>query len=76
MNLVGLNQVKTMLTGDIINEIEWPRFLPDWDGTALEDVKPFNPGMPKHLLGIMKFFFWSRKIRLYSVFGFSFRVRN
>ena len=48
MNLVGLNQqVKTMLTGDIINEIEYGQdFSPDWDGTALEDVKPFNPGMP------------------------------
>ena len=48
MNLVGLNQqVKTLLTGDIINEIEYGQdFSPDWDGTALEDVKPFNPGMP------------------------------
>jgi len=48
MNLVGLNQqVKTMLTGDIINEVEYGQdFSPDWDGTALEDVKPFNPGMP------------------------------
>ena len=48
MNLVGLNQqVKTLLTGDIINEIEYGQdFTPDWDGTALEDVKPFNPGMP------------------------------
>ena len=48
MNLVGLNQqVKTMLTGDIINEIKYGQdFSPDWDGTALEDVKPFNPGMP------------------------------
>ena len=48
MNLVGLNQqVKTLLTGDIIDEIEYGQdFSPDWDGTALEDVKPFNPGMP------------------------------
>ena len=56
MNLVGLNQqVKTLLTGDIINEIEYGQdFLPDWDGTALEDVKPFNPECLQHLLGIMK----------------------
>ena len=37
----------TLLTGDIINEIEYGQdFSPDWDGTVLEDVKPSNPGMP------------------------------
>lgn len=48
MNLVGFaEQQTTLLTGDILNENEFgPAFSPDWDGTALEDLKPQNPGLP------------------------------
>lgn len=48
MNLVGLRQQQTTLvTGDIVNENTYgPDFNPDWDGTALDDTKPFNPGLP------------------------------
>lgn len=48
MNLVGLNrQQTTLITGDIENEATYGSdFNPDWDGTALEDSKPINPGSP------------------------------
>lgn len=48
MNLVGLNrQVKTLLEGDIEDEATYGEdFIPDWDGTPLEDAKPSNPGLP------------------------------
>jgi exonuclease III len=39
MNFVGLSQqLKTLLTGDIVNESQYgANFQPDWDGTALSD---------------------------------------
>ncbi len=48
MNLVGLaRQQTTLITGDIDNEASYGNdFNPDWDGTALEDSKPLNPGSP------------------------------
>lgn len=48
MNLVGLAQQQTtLITGDIVNEASFGSdFDPDWDGTALEDLKPQNPGLP------------------------------
>ncbi len=48
MNLVGLNrQQTTLITGDIANEGTYGAdFNPDWDGTALDDAKPINPGSP------------------------------
>tara|TARA_R110000868_G_scaffold235273_6_gene489087 strand:+ start:34947 stop:36698 length:1752 start_codon:yes stop_codon:yes gene_type:complete len=48
MNLVGLvQQQTTLITGDIVNEASFGSdFDPDWDGTALEDLKPQNPGLP------------------------------
>ncbi len=48
MNLVGLSrQQTTLITGDIANEGSYgPDFNPDWDGSALEDAKPINPGLP------------------------------
>lgn len=48
MNLVGFaRQQTTLLTGDIDNEQSYGSdFNPDWDGTALEDSKPLNPGSP------------------------------
>lgn len=48
MNLVGLaDQQSTLITGDIIDENSYgPDFNPDWDNTALEDLKPQNPGLP------------------------------
>jgi len=48
MNLVGLSQQQTtLITGDIINEDAYGSdFNPDWDGSALEDAKPNNPGFP------------------------------
>ncbi len=48
MNMVGLaQQQRTLLTGDITNNTNHgPDFDPDWDGSAFEDAKPFNPEMP------------------------------
>ncbi len=48
MNLVGFaQQQKTLLTGDIVNEQQYgPDFIPDWDGTSLDDTKPSNPNLP------------------------------
>ncbi len=48
MNLVGLaEQQTTLITGDIINEDDYGSdFEPDWDGSAFEDLKPHNPGLP------------------------------
>ena len=48
MNLVGLNRQQTTLTtGDIFYENDHgPDFDPDWDGSALDDAKPYNPGLP------------------------------
>ncbi len=48
MNLVGDNQQQsTLITGDILNQSSYgPDFNPDWDGTALEDAKPFATNLP------------------------------
>lgn len=48
MNMVGqAQQQRTLLTGDITNNTNHgPDFDPDWDGSAFEDAKPFNPEMP------------------------------
>lgn len=48
MNLVGLNRQQTTLTtGDIFYENDHgPDFDPDWDGSSLDDAKPYNPGLP------------------------------
>ncbi|MBK8110546.1 MAG: T9SS type A sorting domain-containing protein [Saprospiraceae bacterium] len=48
MNFVGLNrQRKTLIEGDILNEgFFGSDFTPDWDGTSLEDAKPYVPGTP------------------------------
>ncbi|MFK7924923.1 MAG: endonuclease/exonuclease/phosphatase family protein [Bacteroidia bacterium] len=48
MNLVGFNQqVTTFLTGDIIDQNTYGAdFDPDWDSTALEDVKPLTTNLP------------------------------
>lgn len=48
MNMVGLaQQQRTLLTGDITNNTNHgPDFDPDWDGSAFEDAKPFNPELP------------------------------
>ena len=48
MNFVGkAQQVKTLLTGDIVNEDTYGKdFTPDWDGTALDDTKPLTIGYP------------------------------
>jgi exonuclease III len=48
MNLVGLNRQQTTLTtGDIFYENDHGQdFNPDWDGSALDDAKPYNPGLP------------------------------
>jgi endonuclease/exonuclease/phosphatase family protein len=42
MNMVGLRrQLNTLLTGEIVNtRLHGPAFAPDWDGTALADLKP------------------------------------
>ena len=47
MNLVGLRfQQQTLLTGDIFDENSFGGdFNPDWDETALEDVKPSTTGL-------------------------------
>lgn len=48
MNLVGLRrQQTTLITGDLVYENDHgPDFNPDWDGTALDDARPENPGLP------------------------------
>lgn len=48
MNLVGLaDQQATLITGDITDEGSYGAdFIPDWDNTNLEDLKPVNPGLP------------------------------
>lgn len=48
MNLVGYKeQLRTLLTGDIVNEQTYgPDFSPDWDTTALEDAQPLTTGLP------------------------------
>ncbi len=48
MNFVGNSQqVKTLLSGDIINNnIYGEDFTPDWDGTNLDDSKPITTGYP------------------------------
>jgi len=57
MNLVGsrLQQV-TLLTGDIIDNSKYGKdFKPDWDGTALDDLKPFTTGRPMSYTNYNKF---------------------
>lgn len=48
MNLVGFaDQQATLISGDIIDESSYGvDFIPDWDNTNLEDLKPVNPGLP------------------------------
>lgn len=48
MNLVGFaGQQATLISGDIIDESSYGvDFIPDWDNTNLEDLKPVNPGLP------------------------------
>jgi endonuclease/exonuclease/phosphatase family metal-dependent hydrolase len=48
MNLVGYSQqLKTFLTGDIVNTEDWgPSFAPDWDGTDLADLVPRHTDLP------------------------------
>lgn len=48
MNLVGDNQqLHTLLYGDIVNEnIYGSFFIPDWDGTAFDDVIPMTTNTP------------------------------
>jgi endonuclease/exonuclease/phosphatase family metal-dependent hydrolase len=48
MNLVGdSQQVKTLLTGDIVNTAEYgPSFSPDWDGTDFKDLLPRHTHLP------------------------------
>ncbi len=48
MNLVGFaDQQATLISGDIIDESSYGAdFIPDWDNTNLEDLKPVNPGLP------------------------------
>ncbi len=47
MNLVGYQQqLKTLLTGDIVNEnIYGPDFNPDWDDSEFEDSRPYTTGL-------------------------------
>ena len=47
-NFVGLRQQrKTLLQGDIVKEFVYGSdFLPDWDNTFFEDVKPLTTGYP------------------------------
>ncbi|MBR9923295.1 MAG: T9SS type A sorting domain-containing protein [Bacteroidetes bacterium] len=51
MNMVGDNQqLETLLTGDIVFQNPYgPDFLPDWDGSDLDDAKPFTTGLPMSL---------------------------
>lgn len=48
MNFVGLNQqLHTFISGEIANNSQYgPAFIPDWDNTNLEDLKPMTLGMP------------------------------
>jgi len=48
MNLVGdSQQLKTLLTGDIVNTDEYgPVFAPDWDGTDFTDLLPRHTHLP------------------------------
>ncbi len=48
MNLVGDHQqLKTLLTGDIVNENAYGEdFDPDWDGNPLLDSNPYVTGLP------------------------------
>lgn len=48
MNFVGDHQqVKTLLTGDIINETSYgPDFNPDWNGEDFIDSHPYITGLP------------------------------
>jgi hypothetical protein len=47
MNLVTLQiQQRTIIEGLIVNEAWLPSFAPDWDGTALADLKPVVTGLP------------------------------
>ncbi len=48
MNLVGYSQqLKTLLTGDIVNTDEYgPPFAPDWDGTDFKDLLPRHTHLP------------------------------
>lgn len=48
MNMVGFERQRvTLLEGDISNEQQFGAdFSPDWDGSALEDAKPFTPEFP------------------------------
>ena len=47
-NFVGESQnLKTMLEGDIINEMYQPSFSPDWDDTNLTDASPRQTHMPQ-----------------------------
>lgn len=48
MNLVGFDeQLKTFISGDIIYEnLYGSDFSPDWDGSDLEDSKPFTTNTP------------------------------
>jgi endonuclease/exonuclease/phosphatase family metal-dependent hydrolase len=48
MNLVGYaQQLDTFLTGNIVNEsTHGPDFNPDWDGSNLEDAKPYLTNSP------------------------------
>lgn len=51
MNMVGDGQqLQTFLTGDIIFENpHGDDFIPDWDGSDLDDGKPFTTGLPMTL---------------------------
>ena len=48
MNLVGLaRQLNTLLTGEIVNTGAFgPAFAPDWDGSALADLRPPHVALP------------------------------
>ncbi len=48
MNLVGYNRQRaTLLTGDIFDEgMFGADFSPDWDGSDLEDAKPYTTNQP------------------------------
>jgi endonuclease/exonuclease/phosphatase family metal-dependent hydrolase len=48
MNFVGdSQQLKTLITGDIVNTVEHgPAFAPDWDGTDFADLLPRHTHLP------------------------------
>ncbi len=48
MNLVGFAvQRTTLLSGEIVNQDRFgPSFIPDWDGTGLEDLMPRHVALP------------------------------